>query len=91
MVYLSMEIQLTKTKTITIGGGTRRRHRGVDVVGVDLFTGDARGCPAVRLTERKGALHVAAAGFVPPPIAAVRQPLCRVCSLRQCSELQALP
>ena len=67
MVYLSMEIQLTKTKTITIGGGTRRRHRGVDVVGVDLFTGDARGCPAVRLTERKGALHVAAAGFVPPP------------------------
>lgn len=61
-----MEIQLTKTKTITIGGG-RKRRKPIDLVGVDLFAGDARGCPAVRLTERKGALHVAAVGFVPPP------------------------
>lgn len=61
-----MEIQLTKSKTITIGGGAKRR-KPIDLVGVDLFAGDARGCPAVRLTERKGALHVAAVGFVPPP------------------------
>jgi len=61
-----MEIQLTKTKTITIGGGTKKR-KPVDVVGVDLFTGDERGCPAVRLTEKKGVLRLTAAGFVPPP------------------------
>ena len=60
-----MEIQLTKTKTITIGGGQHRRK--TDIVGVDLFSGDERGCPAVRLTEKKGVLTVAAAGFVPPP------------------------
>ena len=68
-----MQIQLTKTKTITIGGGAKgsktkkKSHRAIDVVGFDLFTGDARGVPAVRLTERKGVLHVAAVGFVPPP------------------------
>ena len=61
-----MEIQLTKTKTITIGGGAKRR-RAADLVGLDLFSGDARGCPAVRLTEHKGVLRVAAVGFVPPP------------------------
>ena len=60
-----MEIQLTKTKTITIGGGTKARRKA-DIVGVDLFNGDARGCPAVRLIEKKGAIQVTA-GFVPPP------------------------
>ena len=61
-----MEIQLTKTKTITIGGGPKRR-KPADVVGVDLFSGDARGCPAVRLVEKKGVLRLAAVGFVPAP------------------------
>ena len=60
-----MEIQLTKTKKLTIGGGARRRK--ADLVGVDLFSGDSRGCPAVRLTEKKGVLTLTAAGFVPPP------------------------
>ena len=59
-----MKIQLTKTKTIEIGGGRRRLS---DVVGVDLFSGVEGGCPAVRLAEKKGALHVVAAGLVPPP------------------------
>ncbi len=65
-----MEIQLTKTKTITIGGGPKRR-KPADVVGLDLFSGDKRGCPAIRLSERKGVLHVVAAGFVPPPSASL--------------------
>ena len=61
-----MELQLTKTKTITIGGGPKKR-KPADVVGIDLFSGDARGCPAVRLVEKKGVLRLAAVGFVPPP------------------------
>lgn len=62
-----MELQLTKTKTITIGGGSRRR-KSVDIVGLDLFSGDPRGCPAVRLVEKKGVLRVVAVGFVPTPL-----------------------
>ncbi len=63
-----MEIQLTKTKTITIGGGPKKkRHIALDVVGLDLFSGDTRGVPAVRLTEKKGVLRLASVGFVPPP------------------------
>ena len=70
-----MEIQLTKTKTITIGeGGGAKKKSGraaLDVVGLDLFSGDKRGVPAVRLTEKKGVLHLAAVGFVPAPAAAL--------------------
>lgn len=63
-----MEIQLTKTKTITIGGGASGARRTyTDVVGVELFNGDPRGCPAVRLTKKKDGLRLVAAGFVPPP------------------------
>lgn len=63
-----MEIQLTKTKKISIGGGSGgKKHRATDVVGIDMFNGDERGFPAVRLSMKKGVLHVAAAGFVPPP------------------------
>lgn len=62
-----MEIQLTRTKTITIGGGPKKR-KPVDVVGVDLFAGDERGCPAVRIVEKKGVLRISAVGFVPPPL-----------------------
>ena len=61
-----MELQLTKTKTITIGGGPKKR-KPADVVGVDLFSGDKRGCPAVRLIEKKGVLRLSAVGFVPAP------------------------
>ena len=63
-----MEIQLTRTKTITIGGGPKKR-KPLDIVGLDLFNGDARGCPAVRLVEKKGVLKLAAVGFVPAPSA----------------------
>lgn len=67
-----MEIQLTRTKTITIGGGAKSAGTGpVDVVGVCLYSGDPRGCPAVRVVQKKGALKVVAAGFVPPPSAAL--------------------
>ena len=62
-----MEIQLTKTKTITIGGGGGNRRRTMDIVGIELFGGDPRGCPAVRLRERKGTLRIVAAGFVSSP------------------------
>lgn len=69
-----MKIQLTKTKSIEIGkpssaasGGAKKTSGLSDVVGVELFSGDARGCPAVRLTCKKGVWGVAAAGFVPPP------------------------
>ena len=68
-----MEIQLTRTKTITIGGGAPRAkgRAALDVVGLDLFSGDPRGVPAVRLADRKGALRLAAVGFVPPPAVAL--------------------
>ena len=61
-----MELQLTRTKTITIGGGPKRR-KPADVVGIDLFSGDSRGCPAVRLVEKKGTLRLSAVGFVSAP------------------------
>jgi len=63
-----MQIQLTKTKSITIGGGASTGGRRFsDVVGIDLFGGDERGFPAVRITSKKGQTKVLAAGFVPPP------------------------
>ena len=60
-----MKLQLTKTKTITIGGGQRALS---DVTGVVLNTGDERGCPAVRLVHKKSGWTVVAAGFVPSPV-----------------------
>lgn len=62
-----MKLQLTKTKTIEIGGGAS----GVpsDVVGVELTSRDPRGCPAVRLQRRGKAGRIVAFGFVPPPSA----------------------
>ncbi|MBO7720993.1 MAG: hypothetical protein J6T01_01150 [Kiritimatiellae bacterium] len=65
-----MEIQLTKNKTINIGfprGGRKPGGKSVDIVGVELFSGNARGCPAVRLRRRKGMWRLAAAAMVPPP------------------------
>ena len=60
-----MKLQLTKTKTITIGEGRRALS---DVTGVVLNTDDARGCPAVRLVQKKHGWSVVAAGFVPSPV-----------------------
>ena len=63
-----MVIQLTKTKSITIGGGGLKKSRkNTDVVGIDMYGGDGRGFPAVRLTEKKGQIKVVASGFVPDP------------------------
>ena len=62
-----MVIQLTKTKSITIGGGPKKSRRHTDVVGIDMFSGDSRGFPAVRLAEKKGQIKVVASGFVPDP------------------------
>ncbi len=63
-----MEIQLTKTKTLTLGGEPKGLSF-VDVCGIDLTSGEALGAPAVRLVKRKGVIHLAAVGFVPPPSA----------------------
>lgn len=64
-----MKLQLTKSKSIEIGFGGKgaKRPSAADLTGVELFGGDARGCPAVRLVRRKGVWHLAAAGFVPAP------------------------
>lgn len=69
-----MKIQLTKDKVIEIGkpstGGKPAVKKAVglqDIVGVELFSGDSRGCPAVRLGFRKGVWSVLASGFVKPP------------------------
>ena len=69
-----MKLQLTKDKTIEInfpGGGGAGKRGLSDVTGVYLGSGDARGCPAVRLQRRKGVWSVAAAGFVPAPVGAL--------------------
>lgn len=44
-----------------------RRRVPTDVVGVELGSDDPRGCPAVRLVNKKGRLLVRAVGFVPAP------------------------
>lgn len=65
-----MKLQLTKTKTIELsfgkkGGGGRSAMS--DLVGVELFGGDERGVPAVRLAYRKSAWHLQAADFLKDP------------------------
>lgn len=65
-----MKIQLTKTKTIEIGGSKGPAKKTLafpDVSGVELFCDDSRGCPAVRLTCKKGQWSLHSFGFVPPP------------------------
>ena len=63
-----MKIQLTRTKTIEIGGKSKSTSRSkVDLTGVELFSGESRGAPAIRLLRRKEDWHILAAGFVPPP------------------------
>jgi len=63
-----VKIQLTRTKTIEIGGKSKSTSRSkVDLTGVELFSGESRGAPAIRLLRRKEDWHILAAGFVPPP------------------------
>jgi len=71
-----MKLQLTKDKTINVklpwekgddGSSSARKSGLSDVVGVSLFDGDARGCPAVRLVRKKDGIHITAAGFVASP------------------------
>lgn len=63
-----MKLQLTSSKTIDVpigrGGG---RRKSADLVGAELFGGDERGVPAVRIAYRKSAWHLLAADFVSPP------------------------
>lgn len=63
-----MKIQLTKTKTIDLnfGGSGKSGSAKVDLTGVELFSGNAKGCPAVHLTRKKGRWLLNAIGYVPP-------------------------
>ena len=63
-----MKLQLTKTKTIEIPlGGKGGRVAAADMTGVELFGGDQRGVPAVRIAYRKSAWHLLAADFIKAP------------------------
>lgn len=61
-----MKIQLSKSEP-TEKSGASKRAASVDLTSVELFSGDSRGCPALRLARRKDAWSVLAAGFVKPP------------------------
>ena len=67
----SVKIQLTRSKTIEIGfgrkGGAKAKRSKVDMTGVELFSGESQGAPAVRILRKKDGWHIVAAGFVPPP------------------------
>ena len=66
-----MKLQLTKTKTIDLSfgkGGGGGKGASSDMVGVELFSGDARGVPAVRIARKKSVWHLSAADFVKPPV-----------------------
>ena len=63
-----MKLQLTRTKTIELSfGGKGGRRATADIAGVELFGGDARGVPAVRIAYRKSAWHLLAADFIKAP------------------------
>ena len=62
-----MEIQLTKDRKLTLGGKRRKRRGKLDITGVDLVPVEGKGCPAVRIVEKKGVLRLLAAGYVPAP------------------------
>ena len=68
LLITSVKLQLTKNKTIEIGGKGRGAARfNADMTGVELFSGESRGAPAIRITHKKDGWHLLAAGFVPPP------------------------
>lgn len=62
-----MKLQLTKTKTIELSFGKGGRRASADLTGVELFGGDARGVPAVRVAYRKSSWHLLAADFIKAP------------------------
>ena len=64
-----MKLQLTKTKTIDLSFGKGGGGRGAkaDVVGVELFSDDPRGVPAVRIAYKKSAWHLLGADFIKAP------------------------
>ena len=65
-----MKIQLTRTKTIELkfpGQSGKKAWSKVDMTGVELYSGESRGAPAVRIMRKKDGWHVLAVGFVPPP------------------------
>ena len=65
-----MKIQLTRTKTIEIGfpgKGGGGSHASADLIGVELFSGEGSGAPAVRISRKSDGWHLNAADFVPPP------------------------
>ena len=64
-----MKLQLTKTKTIDLsfGKGGGGRGTAADVVGVELFSDDPRGVPAVRVAYKKSAWHLLGADFIKAP------------------------
>ena len=61
-----MKMQLSKTET-SEGRGRAKRSASVDLTAAELFSGEPRGCPAIRLCRRKEAWAVQAVGFVSPP------------------------
>ena len=64
-----MKIQLTKTKTIelNIGGKGGVKRSRVDLTGAELFSGDAGGCPAVRISRKRDQWILNAVGRIPAP------------------------
>ena len=62
-----MKLQLTRTKTIELSFGRGGRRTSADLTGVELFGGDARGVPAVRIAYRKSSWHLIAADFIKAP------------------------
>ena len=64
-----MKIQLTKTKTIDLnfGGGAKAKKAKVDLTGVEMFAGGAKGCPAVRISRKKSKWVLESIGYVAPP------------------------
>jgi len=65
----TVKIQLTKDKAIElnlpVGGGLGKSKS--DIVGVELFSKCAQGCPAVRLLRKKDGWLVSAADYIKPP------------------------
>ena len=66
--FFSVKLQLTKDKTVEIrlpvGGGSKS---ATDIVGVEMFSPDCDGCPAVRLIKKKRAWHLAAVDVIKDP------------------------
>lgn len=72
MTFQELKDQLTKPigtpKTSGAPNAPKRRlSPSSDIVGIELGSGDARGCPAVRLVRGNGNWTIRAVGFVPPP------------------------